>query len=645
MVARLRFAALGCLALLDCARAQSSPSFQLAAIFGDHMVVPAGATLPLHGRAEPGLGLAVETSWGAKASATAGADGRFELVVATPRRGQTGSLTVRAGADQRTLQDLLAGDVWLASGQSNMEMALGKHDWSQGIDGHEALLAAADLPQLRLFTVQQQASEAPAADVQGHWEVCSPATAARCSATAFCFARDLLAAGHGPIGLVVSAWGGTVAEAWVRESGLAPFPEFGAALRQQREGQGGAKHAAASAAFWAAVDAASLAAAARPGAPIELPDPWSRSGLEAFDGVVRYRCDVELPAAFRGVALWLELGAIDDMDTVFVGGVRLAGHERDGAWSTARRYALPATQTLGPRLALEVRVVDTGGEGGFTSPAAQLCLRAVDGGAVVPLAGAGWRREPIVALAELPPWPRSERGPNRPAVLWNGMIAPLLPFPFRGAIWYQGESNRARHEQYSRLFPQLITDWRAAIGGPLPFYFVQIAPFGYRDEAGDRTPRLREAQAAALRLPATGMVVTLDVGDAGDIHPTAKLPVGQRLAALARAGVYGEAVPCTGPQLASARRVGDAVELRFTGAAEGLELVGDGGGFELAAADGTFRAAKATLRDDVVSVRADGIAAPAAVRYAWAAVPAWSLRDRRGFPAAPFSVPIRASER
>ncbi len=605
------------------------------------MVLPAKTVVPITGRAAPLASVSVSGSWQGTATAKADAAGRWRCDLKTPESGGPFELTLRCGEDVRTVADVLVGDVWLASGQSNMEMQLGKAGWSEGVRDHEREVALATHAQLRVFTVKRRAEDQPTDQLEGEWVVCSPATAAAFSATAYFFARDLLAAGHQPLGVVVSAWGGTVAEAWTSEGALAAFPEFDQALAPRRAGAGagGANPATRLERFWQAV-------ASSPFAPdpvaTSMPDLWSRGDLADFDGVVSYERDVQLTAAVRGRACWLELGAIDDMDTVWWNGERLDGHEQEGAWATPRRYRVPAERTAAATATLRVRVVDTGGEGGFTGRADELRLVAVDEpAAAIPLAGV-WQRRVQCKLTDLPLWPAGG-SPNRPAVLWNGMIAPLLPFPFTGAIWYQGESNRARPEQYARLFPAMIRDWRRAFARELPFYFVQIAPFQYEDEdkgSAHKTPLLREAQAAALSLPATGMVVTLDCGDAKDIHPTYKQPVGRRLAALAHSRHYGAAVTCTGPVFARAVGEDGLVRLSFTAVAGGMQMVNGGAGFELAGADGRFVAATARLDGTSVVVQAEGIAAAAFVRYAWAAVPRWSLLNGDGFPTPPFRAAI-----
>lgn len=605
----------------------------LVRLFSDHMVVPVGSAVAVRGTATADAVVDVTASWGASGRARVGADGRFEVELATPTApGGPHGFVVACDGQRIDVRDVLAGDVWLASGQSNMEMQLGKAGWSDGIDGHEEAIAAADLPTLRVFTVTRRASNTPQADCDGTWQVCTPAVAKEFSAVGFHFARALQQARGRPFGLVVSAWGGTVAEAWTSADGLGEFPEFAGQLAQLREA--GADPAAQRRAFWRAVsareDGVFVACA--------MPDKWSSGGLADFDGAAEYRLAVDVPAAWAGADLVLELGPIDDMDVATWDGERIGGMDRDGAWNTPRAYDVPARLSTAGAHELRVRVVDSNGEGGFGGNATALRLRRRDAtDAALPLVD-GWQRRTLAPMGQLPPWPR-DGGPNRASALWNGMIAPLQPFPFAGAIWYQGESNRGRAAQYARLFPALVRDWRAGFGEQLAFHFVQIAPYGYDRDTG-QTAELREAQAAALALPGTGMVTTLDVGDPKDIHPRAKRPVGERLALLARARTYGEAVPCEGPVCFDAVRDGDRAVLRFQCAGE-LALAGPGDGFELAGADGVFRPAGARLVGGAVELRAAGVSMPSQVRYAWAAVPAWSLSSSHGLPAAPFRRDIR----
>lgn len=621
--------------------------FRTASIFGDHMVLPAACEVALRGFGPADATVRVEPSWGDAVTAVVAADGRWQVRLRTGARGEGGNIALACGAAKASVEDVLFGDVWLASGQSNMEMTLGSVRGDRDIDGWEQAVAAATHDDLRVFTVTRRTASAPADDVEGRWQRCTPEAAQRLSAVGYFFARDLLRAGKGPIGLVVSSWGGTPVEAWTSPEALAPFDEFADDLASLRAADGGAARAKAQREqFFAAIGTAKPA-----GAPttVELPRRWSDSDLRGFDGAVDYARSLELPADFVGKDLVLELGAIDDMDRVFWNGSRVAGSEVDGVWNRPRRYRIPASHVSGRLVDVVLRVVDTGGEGGLTGEASamRLVLPGDEGqvAAELPLAGE-WRRLVRASIEDLPRWPRSGLGASRPGVLYLGMIAPLLPFPFAGVIWYQGESNRGAPELYARTFPAMIRDWRSRIGSDVPFYFVQIAPYEYGDQDGDaRTARLRASQAAALQLPATGMVVTLDCGEAADIHPRTKQPVGARLALLARAGHYGDDVVAAAPTATRATRLEDgSVRVDFVPprAVEPVAADADApGAFEFVDADGSVHPATAERRNGALVLHCEGSDAPATVRYAWASAPVCRLRCEHGLPVAPFELSVR----
>lgn len=634
---RAWFAGVWFLALSAALPAQSEPKLELAPLFGDHMVLPPGTEVVVRGRGTPDRDVLVDPSWGDAVRGRVAADGRFAIAIPTPARGTKASLVVRSHGLEKVCDDILIGDVWLASGQSNMEMSVGAAGgWQTGVVNEKQEIENADHPTLRVFTVTRQTSDQPSEVLTGHWQVCTPEVANSFSAAGYFFARDLVRAGKGPIGLVVSSWGGTRCEAWTRGVGLGGFPEFreqlaalgskAGSLDEQRER------------FFAAIDAKSPGSERR---SVTLPARWAAEGLADLDGVVEYRRTVAVPVSFRNRTLRLQLGPIDDMDTVLWNGVRVAGSEREGMWSTPRDYVVDAMHTDCDTVELCVRVIDTGGAGGLGGKPDQMRIwvKGGDRAAGLPLAGR-WTRTVVAAMADLPPWPRSGGGPNRPSVLWNGMIAPLLPFPFTGCIWYQGESNRNKAEQYRTLFPAMIRGWRAAFGREVPFYFVQIAPFGYRNDAGE-TAALRDAQAVALDLPKTGMVVTLDCGNARDIHPKQKQPVGARLALLARKHHYGDHVVCSGPRVIAASRHGDQVTLRMEDATEVVQLRNGGAGFELAGPDGVFHVAEANIEAGTVRLSSKACPEPRAVRYAWSAVPKWSLVNAAGLPGQPFALPVK----
>jgi len=608
-------------------------------IFCDHAVLQQGREVPVWGTADEGEKVVVEIA-GRRAEAVA-AGGRWMVRLPELPVGGPYTLTIR-GTNTMTLQDVLVGEVWICGGQSNMERQLGPRPGQKPIIGWERETAAANLPQLRDFYVPEVTSPVPLAEVKGKWAVCSPDTAPDFPAVGYFFARALMQARGVPVGLIHTAWGGTPAEAWTSARTLAALPGFAETLslmaEQARDPQGAARRYHESLAQWCRAHDSGTSAATPSSADVlatdgwaksDEPGLWEQSGLPGFDGIVWFRKEFELSAAAAAGEAALDLGAIDDIDTTWVNGVEVG---ETGFYSTPRSYRVPAGVLRAGRNVIAVRVLDTGGGGGFWGKPAQLALTPA-AGAPVPLAGA-WLRKVTAALAECGKPPVNPgMSSSVPTVLHNAMIAPLQPYAIRGAIWYQGEANNGAPQAYRRLLPATIADWRAGWGqGDFPFLFVQIAPFK------EMSPEIREAQLQIWQeTKNTAMVVTTDCGDAEDIHPADKRPVGERLALAARALAYGESLEYSGPVFAAATFEGAKAVVSFTHLGGGL--VAPGGtlrGFELAGADGIFHPATARIVGETVEVISPAVAVPVAVRYGWANVPDCNLFNAAGLPASPF---------
>ena len=620
-------------------------SLSLHALFSDHMVLPRGETVRVKGTARAGDEATLTAAWlKAPVRAIAGPDGAFELPLPSPEGQGTFRFEVASGGKTIAVEDVLCGDVWLASGQSNMEMSVGPSPTGpRGVDDWQRECADAAIPQLRLFTVRRRASVREESNVVGEWSVSSKDSAAAFSATAFFFARDLARRGHGPIGIVASSWGGTVCEAWTRPEGLIDMPEFGPALERVREqATDSVGPAVLRERFFGAVERAALAEPVAPsGATVTLPHLWSKHGLGAHDGVGVYSRTIEIPADWAGKDLAVHLGPIDDMDLVLWNGQRIGGTFDMGHWADPRHLRVPGTMVHEGSARIVVAVVDAAGEGGIGGTAEACRIQAVDGGLGSVSLAEGWSFSKGPTLRELPRLPDAmQQNPNVPTVLWNGMIAPLAPFPFAGAIWYQGESNRDRAQQYAKLFPAMIRDWRAAFGKEMAFVFVQIAPFGYREDRG-QTFALRIAQEQALALPKVGMAVTTDIGDPKDIHPTQKRLVGERLAAEARRIHYGEDGGASLPPRATKAIVaGNEVVLSFERAASWRTSEEGPRHFELAGEDGVFHAASARIDGARIRLSCPATAKPVSVRYAAAADAMANLWNEHGLPLPPFGLRI-----
>lgn len=455
-----------------------------------------------------------------------------------------------------------------------------------------------------------------------------------------------------PIGLINANWGGTVAEAWVSRDTLLKRDDLRAQTltTEQNFNTSQAQVLAQQNAWFAAHDSGSKANwqnsdfDASAWKTMALPASWENAGLPGFDGITWFRKTVEIPAAWAGKDLTVSLGSIDDSDTTFFNGEQIGDTV---GWLDLRKYTIPATKVKADTATIAVRVLDTGGLGGLAGNDLLSLSVKEDAAQRMDLSG-NWNYQPSTPFKELGPLPitlsMDRGGPNQPTVLYNGMIGPLEPFAVRGALWYQGESNADRPQQYRTLLPDLIHDWRARWnakpdGSDFAFYIVQLANYMARTNQPVESgwAELRDAQYNALSVPGTGMASAIDIGDGGDIHPRNKQDVGKRLALNALAHIYGQKVEYTGPSFAALKIEGNTARVNFTHAG-GLKT-SDGGAprtFALQGADGKWYAATARIDGSSVVLSNEAVPAPKAVRYAWANNPDVNLFNSDGLPANPF---------
>ena len=633
------------LALSLAACSTPATDVRLPALFTDHMVLQRDVPVTVWGRAAPG-GTVTASLDGHQAGATVETDSTWRLTLPPMPAGGPHTLTV-VGAETTTVNDVLVGDVWIASGQSNMEWPL------RTTNDAEAAIQAANYPNIRIFNVANLVAYTPQDDVRGEgWHPVTPETIRAFSAVAYYFGRDLQQELDVPIGLLGTNWGGTPAEAWTSGPVLKKIPDFAEAVAEieaaaRTENGQPAKSVEAQRMDWLAglkardrgyeQDHPRWAEAAFDDAgwpTMEVPQRWEGAGLPGYDGIVWFRKAFDLPAAWQGRDLMLHLAMVDDVDTTWVNGVKVGS---TSPYNEHRAYTVPASALQPGRNVITVRVLDTGGGGGIWGEAADLYLAS--GTDRRSLAGP-WAYQTALAAGDEPPRP-PQNLQNQPTTLFNAMIAPLLPFAIRGAIWYQGESNAGRAYQYRTLFPAMIQDWRDRWGlGDFPFLFVQLANFMAPQQnpvEAQTWPELREAQHQTLSLPNTGEAVIIDIGEADDIHPRNKKDVGHRLALAALKVAYGQDVGHSGPSYRGMTREGNTIRLHFDHVGGGL--VARGGmlqGFAVAGADRRFVWADATIDGETIVVSSPSVAEPEAVRYAWADNPLISLYNAEGLPATPF---------
>lgn len=500
----------GLLALAIVAASPVLAEVKLTPLFGDNMVLQSNAKDPVWGTADPGEQVSVSLA-DQKATAAADSQGRWKVELGPLKAGGPFEMTI-AGKNSITLHNVAVGEVWICSGQSNMEMAVGDSPraWG-GVMNSAQEIAAGNFPMIRHFGVKKAVAGQPQSDVQGQWLVASPQTVGEFTAVGYFFGRDLHKALGVPIGLIHTSWGGTPAESWTRTATLSGEPEL-----------------------------ASIA------------DKWSQGLAEYPKLLDKFRLDLD-------------------------------------QWDQTSRQNEAA-------------------------------------GKIAP------------SPPRVPDDPRSS--PWRAGGLFNGMIAPLVPYRIAGAIWYQGESNASRAYQYRKLFATMIQDWRRAWDqGDFPFLFVQLANFIQDYAPNTSWPELREAQFMAWSLPNAGMATAMDIGDPYDIHPKNKQEVGRRLALAAQAIAYGKDVVYAGPIYGSMKTEGTAIRVTFKHVSGGLVAKRGGGslkGFEIAGEDRKFVPAEAKISGGTIVVRSAQIPHPVAVRYAWADNPECSLYGKSGLPAYPF---------
>ncbi len=631
----------------------------LPAVFTDHAVLQRDRSIPVWGSADPATAVTVSFN-GTTAATVAGPDGRWRTSLPAQPAGGPYELTVTTAAGaSRTIRDLLVGEVWICSGQSNMS-------WSvKDSNQPDQEIAAAGKPRIRLLQVPREAKPEPVADIKASWQVCSPETVGNFSAVGYYFGRELHTTLDVPIGLIDSSWGGTPAEAWTVLAWLEADAELrpivtrwadtsNAVNKEDYEKKLAAYQARAefedpgiaeAASTWMAPDL-DVATGWR---QVTLPAVWE-DGLkpaERFNGGVWVRRTVEIPAAWAGKELELSLGAIDDFDIAWYNGVEVGrtGRDTENWWMAPRHYVVPATQVKAGQAVLAVRVWDRFLGGGFVSRAEQMRLNpVVDQAAAISLAGPWLQRIEVSKPEPTDPPPRNPAAlHNAPGHLWHSMLQPLVPYAVRGAIWYQGEGNAGRAEQYRSLLPAMIDSWRSAWGqGDLPFYIVSLANFRDRVTAPRESDwaELREAQELTARMVRnSGLAMAIDIGDAKDIHPRNKQEVGRRLALQALSKTYGHDVVASGPTLREVQIDGGTVRVRFNDLGGGL-ATSDGQavrGFALAGADRVFHwATSAVIAGDTVVVQAEGVEQPVAVRYGWDINPDVNLVNAAGLPAVTF---------
>ncbi len=614
----------------------------LPPFFNCNMILQQGIPIPVWGWASPGEKVSVTFNEKTVTTKT-DKDGKWKVTLQPMNYGGPYKMLIK-GKNQRTIENILIGEVWVCSGQSNMEFNL------SSANNGQAEIAASNYPEIRLFTVKKRIAQTPQDNLEeGEWWECSPISTPKFSAVAYFFGRALYQKLKVPIGLINTSWGGTVAETWTSPDAIAKNSDFAPMLENLKKidlneyGKSVEKELRDRLGEFATTDQGTKDNQpiwADPGMDdqkwktMQLPGYIENNGLQGVDGIIWFRKTVEMDAADAGKASTLELSKINDSDVCYVNGVKVGGTEQKA--ESRRSYTIPEGVLKAGKNNVTVRVEDIGGNGGIYGDAKDMKIVAAQKS--IPLAG-DWKFKIGVLKVN------TTLGPNSyPTLLYNGMIAPLVPYAIKGAIWYQGEGNAGRAFQYRKVFTDMIKDWRTHWDqGDFPFLFVQLANFMKADSLPVESTwaELREAQSMALALPKTGMASAIDVGDALDIHPKDKLTVGNRLALSAIAVAYRQPIENLGPVYKEMKISGNTIEITFDHVVLGLvakDKYGYVKGFTVAGKDHQFHWAKATISStNTILINSPEVTAPVAVRYGWANNPDdVNLYNSKGLPADPF---------
>ena len=623
-------------------------NIKLPQLIANSMVLQRDMPLKIWGWADPGEKISVDCNKRIFKAVTQ-PDGKWLLTMDAMKAGGPYTMVIK-GNNEISLTDILIGDVWFCSGQSNMVIPMERVK-----EKYPDEILSANYPQIRNFFVPTASDVRKVHDdlPVSKWVVTSPATVSPMGAASYFFAKQLYAKYHVPIGIINSSVGGTPAQAWVSADGFTGFEPYALRLAQFKDS-----------AFFARPERLqnSQPAARRlvqvdkgTSGPISwfdtayqpknwhtfwMPGYWDDQGTKNLHGVIWFRKEIEVPASMTGHAAKLFMGRIIDADEAYINGVRVGNITYQ---YPPRRYDVPANLLKPGKNIIVMRVTNTAGKGGFV-PDKNYSL--TDGKEKIDLKGEWMYRVGTVQYPFTGGFGGAQannfNAQNEPSGLYNTMIAPAIDYAVKGFLWYQGEANAGKPSDYNRIMTALITDWRNKWNlGTLPFIYVQLPNFMevsyYPVESG--WAELREQQLQTLAVPNTAMAVAIELGEWNDIHPLNKKDVGERMALAAEKLAYGENIVHSGPIYQSAAVNGNAIAITFNNTGSGL-IAKDGeelNQFAIAGADKRFVWANARIEGNKVIVWNDDVPNPLFVRYAWADNPEGAnLYNKEGLPASPF---------
>lgn len=622
---------------------------RFAAVFTDNMVLQQNAEVKIWGFSKPSEKISLRVSWvRTSLDICSGPDGKWSVALKTPKADATPHFMILSTPGQQSVEinNILFGEVWLCSGQSNMEMVLqNMPEWNLFIENAAEEIAAANFPAIRMLTVGRKESFEGQDDIASYgWKVCTPVNVKWFSAVAYFFGKKLYEKLKVPVGLVVSSYGGSPVQSWIPERVIAASPIYQhekesreAEIEASRQTEAEYIEAMNS---WIAKSESRVSAKPKDKTGLNLPVNLENSSVGNQLGEVAFTREIFLTDKDKDEDLHISLGRMDDKGRVFFNGEQVWSEVRDSRSYADIRFTVPAGKIREEKNILEARVLNVLWGGGLTGPADSMYYTRGESEERISLTGE-WNYRKIFDLLDVSPMPR-EGKPRflTSSSLFNGMIYPLLDMTFRGCIWYQGEGN-VGDSRYAEMFSDMIKAWREEFKQQMPFYFVQIAPFSYGDPRGDKSVLLRNQQSdVAKTVPYARMAVTIDLGEPENIHPARKKQVGDRLAQLALNDTYGKNIKCGYPEVKTIIRKGKRVILNMKNVYEGLRLEGEKTEMEVSENGQDYVQAKTKIAGNIIEITSPGNIIPRYIRYCWYNISEGNIFNSEGLPLAPFKMAI-----
>jgi len=628
---------------------------RFASIFTDNLVLQQQTAVKFWGYANPDEKLLLKCSWfGSEIPLEATSDGAWIISVQTP----AGSFTpytvslIDSKGETATLSNVFIGEVWLCSGQSNMEMIMkNQPEWNLVVEHSEEEIAQANNPYIRFVNIQRKESFVPVNESANYgWKVCTPNDVKWLSAVAYFFGKELFKGLNVPVGLIVSAYGGSPVQSWIPENVVDAQPRYENELKKrdiekQASNQTDSEYVNAMSA-WVA-DAEKIGATKSYGETLNLtlPVDLEKSMVGNQLGEISFSRDLEINKAEVDQNLQINLGMMNDFGRVYWNGEKVWEELRNSKSYSQVQFVIPADQVKVGKNRIEARVLNVLWGGGLTGPAENMYYSVGKRSEKKTLAGE-WRYQKIFDLADVNPVP-SEGKPlfSTISALYNGMIYPIVNYKIKGCLWYQGEENVGDAGRYPDMLTDMIVSWRKAFNQNFPFYYVQIAPYQYGGKQFMKAAEFRESQARVEKtVPKTGMVVTIDLGDPTNIHAARKQEIGVRLANMALSETYQKDKSYKFPILETAINAGDSIVLIFSNVYEGLTGKGNCHEFELSSDGIKYDAANAKVAGNRITVFSENVTKPCFIRYCWGDASNGTIFNSEGLPLSSFRTEVSKVE-